>query len=424
MALGGVIIINDQTDLFEDIMKIKLFIIKIRNFFRQSFISRALLYAFLAFLFLRIFSSIVLLIGIIQPNPVAPYSEISQEILFNLESKNFFTRYFLAPWYRWDTTHYLEIVDFGYEFDIVNTVWPPMYPFLVKLVNILIKPSFLAAIVISNLFSILAFVLLFLYTKEILDEKTAYRTLGYLIIFPTAFYFIAGYSESLFLAFSVLVFLFLRRKKWLYAGLVSTLATLTRVQGLLLIIPIGIELIIELIETRNLNNFFLHSLSCLFAPFAYGIYSLYVYFCFNAPWPWETLSIYWEQHFGFPWEGIIAGVSIILGKEIYIDVTPTLVKVLNIVLPLFSVYLLIRIRKKISISLLIYSLTMLLVIMGKIDDNNALVSTIRYIITIFPIFIAQALIINKKILTFSIFVISIGLQIILLVYFYWWVWVA
>jgi len=276
--------------------------------FNQSIYARAILYALLSFLFLRIFTSIILLIGIFQSQPEFPYAEITQNNIDYLEQKSEFSKLFLAPWYRWDTGHYIEIADLGYDFDPILSVWPPLYPFLIKFLGYIVKPTILSALFVSSIFFILALFLLYLLVKDIFDEGVAKKTLFFIVIFPTSFFFVAGYTESIFLCLSVSVFILLKKKKWLWAGILSALATLTRVQGLLLIIPIIIELWREYFSKKDYKSFFTHLLTCAYAPFAYGLYSLYVFFGLKADWPWVTLSKEWNQHFGWPWEGIAATV--------------------------------------------------------------------------------------------------------------------
>jgi len=149
-----------------------------------------------------------------------------------------------------------------------------------------------------------------------------------------------------------------------------------------------------------------------------------VHFGLNANWPWETLSSYWAQRFAWPWEGFYYTFLSILGNTKLIDYSPTIVKILNILLSLFSIYLLFKVRKGIPISLSIYSWIMLFIIIGKIDYNDSLVSTIRYILTLFPIFIALAFEIKNKYIKISYSIVGVMLHTILLVYFFWWFWVA
>jgi len=392
--------------------------------FNKSIFANAILYSLISFIFLRIFTSVILLIGISQPSPDFPFAEITQNNIEYLEQKSEFSKLFLAPWYRWDTGHYIEIADFGYDFDPILSVWPPFYPFLIKILGFIVKPTILSALLISNISFILALFLMYLLVKDLFDEDIAKKAILFTIVFPTSFFFVAGYTESFFLCLSVAVFLLLMKKKWLWAGLISALAALTRVQGLLLIIPIVIELWLEYYPKRDFNSFFTQILSCSYAPFAYSLYSLYVYFGLKSDWPWNTLSDHWGQNFGWPWEGMISTVSILLGRQVDNDITPTIVKILSIVLPIGAAFILWKIRKNISLSLSVYSWAMFLMIMGKIDDNNAIVSTSRYLLSIFPIFMGQAVLIKDKYLKISYLSISLITQLILLVLFYFWYWVA
>lgn len=390
----------------------------------NSLIERALIFSILSYLCIKLFTSLILLIGIVQPSPTIPISDFSFKIHLQLEQQSLFSKYFLSPWYRWDTIQYLEIADFGYDFNLINTVWPPLYPFIIKMIGFFIKPSIFTAIIGSNIFLISGIFLLFLLVNELFDEKIAKNTIFYLLIFPTAFFFVAPYSESLFLTLSVSVFLLIRKKKWLWAGVVSALAALCRVQGIILVVPIFVELIIEYYKNRNLRYLMTNSLSCLYAPFAYGIYSFYIHFGLDANWPWEILSSHWGQRFAWPWEGIYYTILSVFGNTKVIDYSPTIVKILNISVSLLSIYLLFKVWKKLPISFSIYSLVMLFIILGKVDYNDTLVSTIRYLLTVFPIFIALAITIQNIYVKFTYTVFGVILQIFLLVYFYWWFWVA
>jgi len=74
-------------------------------------------------------------------------------------------------------------------------------------------------------------------------EQPAVRTSTLLFIFfPPTFIFFAAYTESLFVLWAILLFLFARKQKWWLAGLAGALATLTRQQGLFLALPLAWEL--------------------------------------------------------------------------------------------------------------------------------------------------------------------------------------
>jgi hypothetical protein len=220
------------------------------------------------------------------------------------------------------------------------------------------------------------------------------------------------------------VFILIRKKKWLWAGLLSALAALTRVQGIILVVPIFIELVMDYFKDKNLKQLIIQSFSCVYAPFAYGLYSIYMFFGLRVDWPWNMLATHWDQHLGLPWEGFIGIINTFFITDEIIIFYPPIMKIVNILLPLLTIFILLQLRKKIPKSISVYSWVMLLLILGKIDQNNALVSTIRYLLALFPIYWGLVLILKNKIEKLVFFTISVVIQIIQLVYFYWWIWVA
>lgn len=143
-------------------------------------------------------------------------------------------------WDRWDSSYYRGIAVNGYEYgnkpgDPGNVAFFPVYPLLMRAVLILVQRPAVAGILASNGCFLLA--LIFLYRLgqfEFADHNTSRRALFYLAIFPTSFFFTAVYSESAFLLFSVATVYFVRRRRWLTAGLVGAVATATRAPGILL----------------------------------------------------------------------------------------------------------------------------------------------------------------------------------------------
>ena len=73
--------------------------------------------------------------------------------------------------------------------------------------------------------------------KEEFDEHIAYKSIFYLLLFPTAYFFTAMYTEALFLFLVASMFLFARRDNWLVVGILGFFLSLTRIQGIILFIP-------------------------------------------------------------------------------------------------------------------------------------------------------------------------------------------
>jgi len=106
----------------------------------------------------------------------------------------------LTSWNHWDAVHYTQIAQFGYQ-NIYNTAFFPLFPLLIKGGALLLGNQGYIAVgmILSNLALLGAMFVLYQIATDMLGEQTGRRTLLYLCIFPTAFFFFAPYNESLFL---------------------------------------------------------------------------------------------------------------------------------------------------------------------------------------------------------------------------------
>jgi hypothetical protein len=151
----------------------------------------------------------------------------------------------LGPWQRFDTQHYMRIAAEGYAHE-EDSVFPPLYPLASRIGGYLFgggaASNLWAATLISNVAFIGLLMMLFIMTAHDLGQKSATRTLLYLTFFPTGFFLLAPYTESLFI-FLALASIWAARHNgrfWL-AGLLGLLASLTRLTGWILVIPLAYE---------------------------------------------------------------------------------------------------------------------------------------------------------------------------------------
>ena len=120
----------------------------------------------------------------------------------------------------------------------------PLYPWLMRAVSeITGAATETAGWLISNLAFFGALVLLYRLVALDFDRAVARRTLWALALFPTAFFFSAVYTESLFLLLAVGALLAARTRTWLLAGLLGTVAAMTRSQGVFLLAPFAVLLV-------------------------------------------------------------------------------------------------------------------------------------------------------------------------------------
>ncbi len=153
-------------------------------------------------------------------------------------------RFGWLPWLwsraNFDGIHYLDIAKKGYG--IYQQAFFPLYPKLIAFLT----PFFGNRNLLAGWFlSLIAFCfsLLFFYKLVKLDFKDsiAKRTIVYLLIFPTAFFFSMVYTESLFFLFIIGSFYFARTKHWWLAGIFGALASATRLPGIFLFPALLIE---------------------------------------------------------------------------------------------------------------------------------------------------------------------------------------
>ena len=144
-------------------------------------------------------------------------------------------------WARWDSVPYLAIAEHGYGGVKGSPAFYPLYPWLVGGLGRAFGGHFvLAGVVVSFLAGAVGFVLLFKLTNDKLGLRAARTTLLYLAIFPMSLFLQAVYAESLLLCFTVAAFFAAERKRWWLAGAMAGLAFLTRPTGFALGLPLAL----------------------------------------------------------------------------------------------------------------------------------------------------------------------------------------
>lgn len=147
---------------------------------------------------------------------------------------------------RWDSNWYKYVANAGYEIKpgetLANVVFFPLYPALMRSLGFFLGGDvLLAGWIWSSLFLVLACLLLYRFVKEFHPEADPLLAVFLLLIFPTAFFLNAVYTESLFLFLSLATFYFGFKRRYLWAGIFGILAALTRVTGILLFLPLVIQ---------------------------------------------------------------------------------------------------------------------------------------------------------------------------------------
>lgn len=289
----------------------------------------------------------------------------------------------LQIWNAWDTPHYLAIASGGYDpaGDPALVAFFPLLPILIRLGSALVPPL-AAGLLISYLATVAAAIGLHRLAR--LDggsDGIARNAVLALNLAPTSFALVAPYTEPLFLALVIWAFVRARRDDWLGSGVLGLLAALTRLQGVLLLPALAVE---AWARHRRLRLRMAPLLLVALGPLiyvglnwlAYGDPFFFVgvqqtiFFHRAAP-PWEVLTDLWRGVTGVRW-----------GQEWALVYVAPLVAF--IVLAAVFAWTLVSRRSRASYAfytgLTLLSLAML----------TWPISTPRYLLGVFPLFLAIA----------------------------------
>ena len=294
-------------------------------------------------------------------------------------------------WNRWDSIHYTFITAQGYD-SAWRTAFFPLFSSLGHAGMLLIHNPFVAGLVVSNIANLVMLVVLYQLVKEEFGEEQAARTILYVSIFPTAFFFVAAYTESLFLCLVVLCFYQMRHDRWLLAGIFGFLACLTRSSGIFLLLPCAYEYL----RTHEFSwrKIRFNALGIALIPLGLVLYSAYCYKRFGDALAWYHAQAMWNRQFHIPVETLLLGFKAIKYAPGFLSffALRNLLDLISIIFILIMIVLMLigpwKWRRS-HISYVIYAVALYLFLLSFPVGNNPvpLQSIPRYMLAIFPTFI-------------------------------------
>lgn len=142
------------------------------------------------------------------------------------------------PLARFDAGWYRSIAERGYFWDrsagVGSVAFFPLYPFLLRVVSLSGLPLFWSGLLVSHVFFLISVALLYRLQLLRAGPFEAAASVLALIAFPWAFFLLAPYSESLFLALALGAWLFAIRGRWSIVAVLGLLAGMTRLFGVAL----------------------------------------------------------------------------------------------------------------------------------------------------------------------------------------------
>jgi len=173
---------------------------------------------------------------------------------------------------NFDGLYYLRIAQRGYQ--QYEQVFFPFYPFLVRIFSpVFINNYLMSGLFISNLSFLLGLIIFYKYLLLTM-KPFSHLTIIFFLLFPTSFFFGVAYTEGLFFLLIILSLYFLKKNRLFFAGFCGFLAALTRVQGVLLIIPFCLEAVRILKNKRKFWSISLVSITPVLGLLTYMRYLL------------------------------------------------------------------------------------------------------------------------------------------------------
>jgi hypothetical protein len=240
-------------------------------------------------------------------------------------------RLLFDPWQHWDGQWYLRVAQTGYYAFDASTAFLPVYPWLIRFVAPLVGgDTLIAGCFISWVALAVGLTVLYGLIRKDQGEEDAGLTLVLLVAFPTAFFFHAAYTESVFLCLVVVSFAAARKSWWLLAGAAALAATLTRWTGFALVPALFVEAWSQGASRRSADGTSwrglftregVRSLPRIAPPAFVGTllpaaaFPLILYVMDRAvgdAFAWSRAQRFWERRMAPPWVGLVDGVRVLL----------------------------------------------------------------------------------------------------------------
>jgi hypothetical protein len=341
-------------------------------------------------------------------------------------------------WARWDSVWFLRIAEHGYNAATgAASAFYPLYPATVAVLGrALFGHYVLAGILISLAAALGSFLLLHRIAEERLGADGARRAVLYLAFFPFALFLQAVYSESLYLLLTLAAFMLAERRRFLSAGVVTGLALLTR--------PTGVALLPALALIAWQERYRLRALASLaVAPVLFAAYPLYLWRADGDPWAFLRAQRLWSRHLspagplGGVWDGLRAGWAgveqLASGSHTHVywtavqDTDPIRAATINLenlaFLVLFVVLTVIAWRR-FGAPYGVFAAVSLAIPLSVPSERWPLLSLPRFGLTIFPLFLALAVVGGRPRAHTAILGVSALLLGVAVVQWALWQWVA
>jgi hypothetical protein len=294
-----------------------------------------------------------------------------------------------TPYERGDVAWYMGIVEDGYaehEFipTFVNWAFFPLWPALVKAVSALGPSPMLAGLLLANACFVAAMVLLYRLMRLDQTPTVARRTVWIALAFPSAYFTMRPGPESLFLLLVVAAFLAARREDrlgWTLAAGLGAGAALTRVQGVLIVLPL-LWMYVSQYRRSRADRFSWLALGAI--PLALLAFAYYLYTLTGEPLTMLRVQEAWDARLAIPFSEAFA----YLRDPVLTDYYEWNLAVVSVPVSIAAVAILVLTARDRGIrpEYTLYAALLLLVVVARTNTSAAF----RYLLPAFPFFLTGA----------------------------------
>lgn len=280
----------------------------------------------------------------------------------------------LGVWERFDTLWYLHIAAQGYDRQAA-VVFYPLYPALIRALSWLSPLG--AALTISTAAAFFFAWGLQELIRLDLPDSTARRALLLVAVWPGSFILFAGYADGLVMALSVWSIYFARRERWATAGILGLLAGSAKALGAVTAVPLA-----WLAWRKDRRRLWTAAMP-LAAPAAFNLWIRAAgYGSAEA-----AYAAQWHTHVAWPWTTL----WLALRGSIAVPADPVLR--INVIFLLLTCGL--ALVRNLRMEYRLYAFAAIALFLTK-NTDPLLQSTVRYVLAVFPTFLALAMLLERR----------------------------
>ncbi|MGL5947773.1 MAG: hypothetical protein ACRCYV_01755 [Aeromonas sp.] len=233
---------------------------------------------------------------------------------------------------QFDCVWFQRIIENGYDLyprwlskgNAASWAFMPLYPMLAGVISTLFNVEALVGLlIVSNLGFFACLPLLLLVLRQLrLDEASARFGVWLLAFSPFSAYFVSGYTEPMFMAIMLAMFLFAYRQQWLWVAFLGVALSATRNLGVMMVFPVLI-LAWQAYGWRELLRFGERTFEIWFTlwliPLGLFSYMFYLYHLTGDAFAFKHIQLAWGRTMDNPISWWLTGFEL-GGRKLYLSI--------------------------------------------------------------------------------------------------------